>query len=216
MVTHEDYTMMRALPFDFRNDPDTYEIADQFMFGSALLVNPVTRPMYYTAQSSPLHDVRKSRSVYLPKGFDWYDFWTGERYTGGQTLCADAALDTMPLYVRGGSIVPIGPDITYTDEQSNAPLELRIYSGQNGSFTLYDDEGDNYNYEDGHFARINLVWDDAARRLMLHERQGNYPGMPDSREFRILIEDGTNKSPSSDGTSTHIVLYEGQAISIDL
>jgi alpha-D-xyloside xylohydrolase len=216
MVTYKDYTMLRVLPFDFRCDPETYEIGDQFMFGPALLVNPITQPMYYAAKSTPLNGVNQTRPVYLPRGADWYDFWTGQHYTGGQTIIADAPLDITPLYVRSGSILPIGPDITYADEQPSARLDLRIYPGKRGSFTLYDDEGDNYNYEDGHFARIKLSWDDTARRLTLHERQGNYPGMPFSREFRIVIEDGTTKSASSDGTSTHNVLYKGREISIDL
>jgi alpha-D-xyloside xylohydrolase len=216
MVMQEDYTMMRALPFDFRNDPDTHEIGDQFMFGPSLLVNPVTQPMYYTAQSSPLDGVDKSRSVYLPKGADWYDLWTGQRYAGGQTICADASLDTIPLYVRSGSILPIGPDIIYADERPNAPLDLRIYPGQNGSFTLYDDEGDNYHYEQGKFALTCLSWDEAAQRLTIHDRQGDYPGMPGSREFRIVIEHSTNKFPSSDESSTRTVLYEGREVSIDL
>jgi alpha-D-xyloside xylohydrolase len=216
MVTQENYTMMRALPFDFRSDPDTYEIGDQFMFGPSLLVNPVTQPMYYTAQSTPLESVDKSRSVYLPKGADWYDFYTGQRYAGGQIICAAAPLDTMPLFVRSGSIVPIGPDITYADEQPNAPLEIRIYPGESDSFTLYDDEGDNYNYEQGQFATIRLSWAEAARRLTIHEREGSYPGMPGSREFRIVIADGLHHQSVSDGSSSRIVLYEGRAISLDV
>lgn len=216
MVTHEDYTMIRALPFDFRCDPDTYNIDDQFMFGPALLVNPVTQPMYYAAESAALNGVNKSRSVYLPKGTDWYDFWTGKRYTGGQTIIADASLDVIPLYVRSGSIVPIGPEITFADEQPNASLDLCIYPGQNGSFTLYDDEGDNYNYEQGHFATIRLSWDDATRRLILHNRVGNYPGMPGSRKFRIVMAEGMNNHPLSEASSVRTVLYEGHEISIDL
>jgi alpha-D-xyloside xylohydrolase len=215
-VTHEDYTLLRALPFDFRGDPATYHIGDQFMFGPAFLVNPVTHPMYYAAESTQIDGVSKSRSVYLPKGADWYDFWTGQRYTGGQTICADAALDIMPLYARSGSIVPIGPDITYVDEQPNSMLELHIYPGQNGNFTLYDDEGDNYHYEQGHFAMIRLSWNEANQRLTLHDRQGSYPGMPGSRKFRIVIGDGTNNHPSSEASSTRTVLYEGHEIGIDL
>jgi alpha-D-xyloside xylohydrolase len=216
MVTQEDYTMMRALPFDFRSDPDTYEIGDQFMFGPSLLVNPVTQPMYYTSQSNPLDGRDKSRSVYLPKGADWYDFWTGQRYAGGQTIRADAPLDTMPLYVRSGSILPIGPDVTYADEQPNASLDLCIYPGQSGNFTLYDDEGDNYNYEQGNYALTCLSWDEAVQRLTIHDQQGDYPGMPGSREFRIIIERDTNKFPSSNESSTRTVLYEGREVSIDL
>jgi alpha-D-xyloside xylohydrolase len=215
-TTHEDYTILRALAFDFRGDPATYNVADQYLFGPALLVSPVTTPMYFTSGSTALDGIPRTRPVYLPAGADWYDFWTGQRYTGGQTINADAPLDIIPLYVRSGSIVPIGPDVTYADEQPNAPLELRIYPGQDGGFTLYDDEGDNYHYEEGQFATIRLSWDDAARRLTLHERQGSYPGMPASREFRIAVEDGRNPFTSSDGTSSRSVQYDGQEINLDL
>lgn len=216
MVTHESYTMIRALPFDFRGDSDTYNIDDQYMFGPALLVNPVTQPMYYAAHSTPLNGVSKSRSVYLPAGADWYDFWTGKCYTGGQTIIADAPLDTTPLYVRSGSILPIGPDITYADEQPNAPLDLRVYPGQNGSFTLYDDEGDNYNYEQGNFAMIRISWDEESRHLTLHERQGSYPGMSDSREFRIVMGNHHYEALSPQTTSIKTVVYEGREITIEL
>jgi alpha-D-xyloside xylohydrolase len=215
MVTGEDYTMLRALAFDFRADSATYDIADQFMFGPAFLVNPVTEPMYFGSGSIALDAVSKTRLVYLPTRSDWYDFWTGERYMGGQSIHAGAPLDIMPLYVRSGSIVPIGPNIQYADEQPNTPLELHIYPGQDGSFTLYDDEGDNYNYEGGQFSKIHLSWEDAARRFTLHDRQGSYPGMPDSGEFRIVIEDGKNRSPSSDGSTPRSVRYEGREISLD-
>lgn len=216
LTTHGDYTMLRALPFDFRADPATYNIADQFMFGPAFLVNPVTKPMYYTAGSTALDGVSKTRPVYLPLGTDWYDFWTGQRYAGGQTICADAALDTIPLYVPSGSIVPIGPEITYADEQPHAPLDLCIYPGKNGSFTLYDDEGDNYNYEQGHFAIIRVSWDDAARRLTLHDRQGSYPGMFSTREFRIVIGNNKFGNVSSEASSARTVLYDGRRISLEL
>jgi alpha-D-xyloside xylohydrolase len=192
-IAHEDYTMLRALPFDFRSDPATYNISDQFMFGPALLVNPVTKPMLYTANSTPLQGVEKTRSVYLPAGSDWYDFWTGERYAGGQTLSAYADLETMPLYVRAGSIIPLGPDICYTDEQPQAMLELRIYPGQDGVFTLYQDEGDNYNYEKGFFATLQLRWEDKNSRLILEERQGKYPGMSKTLKFSISVVGGAHE-----------------------
>jgi alpha-D-xyloside xylohydrolase len=216
LITNRDYTMLRALPFDFRADPATFNIADQFMFGPSFLVNPITKPMYFAAGSTAIDGVSKTRPVYLPVGYDWYDFWSGQRYAGGQAIYADAALDTMPLYVRSGSIVPIGPAITYADEQPNATLELHIYPGQNGNFTLYDDEGDNYNYEQGHFAMIHLSWDEATRRLTLHERQGSYSGMPGSREFRIFIGEVPYNYPSSETTPARTVLYEGREINIDL
>ncbi|HEX2905607.1 MAG TPA: TIM-barrel domain-containing protein [Phototrophicaceae bacterium] len=213
LVTHENYTMLRALPFDFRCDPNTYNVGDQFMFGPAFLVNPVTQPMYFAAASAVIEGAAKTRPVYLPQGADWYDFWTGQRYAGGQTICAEAALDTLPLYVRSGAIVPVGPDVNYADEQPNAPLELHIYPGQDGRFTLYDDEGDNYNYEQGHFALIRLSWDDKTRQLTLHERQGQYPGMSQTREFRIIVGGSPYSQPASPDRT---VLYEGRAITIDL
>ncbi len=215
-VTHENYTLLRALPFDFRSDPATYDVADQYMFGPAFLVNPVTKPMYFAPGSQAIDDANQTRAVYLPLGSDWYDFWTGQKFTGGQTLCADAPLDILPLYVRSGSIVPFGPAVTYTDEQPNAPLELHLYPGQDGEFTLYDDEGDNYHYEQGQFARIRMSWDDAARRLTLHTREGSYPGMSNVREFRIAVEERANPVTSSGGSSLRSVRYDGQEISIDL
>jgi alpha-D-xyloside xylohydrolase len=214
MVTHEDYTMLRALPFDFRCDPNTYEICDQFMFGPALLVNPITQPMYYAEKSSQLHDVNKSRSVYLPTGVDWYDFWTRKYYTGGQTIIADASLDTIPLYVRAGSIVPFGPDIQHTGEGVDTPIELHIYPEHDGHFTLYEDEGDNYNYEQGLFARIPIDWDDHSQELTIGSRKGSYPGMPASREFRLIIV--SEDMAQLDAAQVPRVVYSGQKIVVDL
>ncbi len=185
-IAQEDYTMVRVLPFDFRSDPATYNVSDQFMFGPALLVNPVTKPMYYGPNSISLTETEKTRPVYLPSGSDWYDFWTGERFAGGQTINAYAGLETIPLYVRAGSIIPLGPDICSADEQSQT-IELRIYPGQAGIFTLYQDEGDNYNYEKGFFAAIQLRWEDKNHRLILEERKGKYPGMSETLEFSISV-----------------------------
>ena len=215
-VTHQDYTMLRALPFDFRHDPATYNIDDQFMFGPALLVNPVTQPMYYAANSTPLQGVAKTRPVYLPAGSDWYDFWTGVRYAGGQTLLAEAPLSTMPLYVRAGSIIPIGPDIQSTAEQPDAALELWVYPGQDGSFVLYEDEGDNYNYEKGAFATIPIRWEEQNRRLILEERAGSYPGMPETVAFEVTLIDekavGYDTHRPEDKTK---VVYEGKQVVVD-
>jgi alpha-D-xyloside xylohydrolase len=186
-IAQEDYTLVRALPFDFRSDPATYNISDQFMFGPSLLVNPVTKPMYYGPHSNPLICTDETRPVYLPAGVDWYDFWTGERYAGGQTLNAYAGLDTIPLYVRAGSIIPLGPNVYHTGEQLQAMVELQIYPGRDGVFTLYQDEGDNYNYEKGLFATIQLRWDDKNNQLIFEKRQGKYPGMSESLEFSISV-----------------------------
>jgi alpha-D-xyloside xylohydrolase len=215
-VTHKDYTMLRALPFDFRHDPATYNISDQFMFGPALLVNPVTRPMYYAANSTPLQGVAKTRPVYLPSGSDWYDFWTGVRYSGGQTLLAEAPLSTMPLYARSGSIIPIGPDIQSTAEQPDAAVELWVYPGQDGSFVLYEDEGDSYDYERGAYATIQTRWEEQKRRLILEERVDSYPGMPEAVRFEVTIIDekavGYDTNRLEDKTK---VIYEGKQVIVD-
>lgn len=216
LVTHDDYTLMRALPFDFRCDPSTYDIRDQYMLGPALLVSPITQPMYYGAKSTPLEGTQKSRQVYLPEGTAWYDFWTSKQYAGGQIIIADAPLDTVPLYVRAGSIIPVGPDIQHTGEGQNAPIRLHVYPGYDGHFTLYEDEGDNYNYELGRFATIHISWNETARRLTLHARQGNYPGMPPSREFRVVVGQSPYEPLDSEGLSAQTVLYKGQEITINL
>ncbi len=215
-VTHQGYTMMRVLPFDFRHDSNAYDIDDEYMLGSTFLVCPVTKPMYFAANSIPLEDVEKTRSVYLPSGSDWYDFWTGKRYAGGQTISAEAPLETMPLYVRSGSIIPIGPNIQFTSERPDAPIELRVYPGQDGDFILYEDEGDNYNYERGSFAMIHITWNESTRQLTLDNRQGSYPGMPASRAFRVVIANERPFDPLAEETQAREILYEGKRRVIDL
>jgi alpha-D-xyloside xylohydrolase len=215
-VTHQDYTMLRTLPFDFRHDPNVYDIGDEYMFGPAFLVCPVTKPMYFAANSISLVEVEKTRPVYLPSGSDWYDFWTGKRYAGGQTISAEAPLETMPLYVRSGSIVPIGPQIQFTGDQPDAPIELWVYPGQDGDFSLYEDEGDNYDYEQGSFATIHMEWKDSTRQLTLDDRRGNYPGMQVSRVFLVVIADGKPLNPLAEETQAREVFYDGKRLVADL
>jgi len=172
MVTNQGYTIMRPLVFDFQNDTKVYGIADQFMFGPALLINPVT-----TMGAT-------SRSVYLPAG-TWYDFWTGATSTGGGNSTASAPLSQIPIYVRAGSIVPMGPNIQYAT-QSADPLEIRVYKGASGSFTLYEDEGDTYDYETGQYAQIPFTWDDTAQQLTIGARTGSFTGMLGSRTFNVV------------------------------
>lgn len=186
-VTHDNYTMLRALAFDFKQDDKTYDIKDQFMFGPAFMVNPVTMPMYYESNSHELSGIAKSRSVYLPADYKWYDFWTNTVYNGGTTIEADAPIDIMPLFVRSGSILPMGPFVQHSGAKMDAPIELRIYRGNNGSFTLYEDEGDNYNYENGAYSRIDFEWDEKNGELTIQEREGSYPNMPIKRIFHIIL-----------------------------
>ena len=151
-VTSEAYTIMRALAFDFRADASIYDIQDQYMFGPAFLVNPVTAQLYSSGTNTA-----KTRKVYLPNSTLWYNFWTGECLAGGQTIDAQAPIEIIPLYVRAGSIIPMGPFMQYATEKPADTLELRIYSGANGQFTLYEDENDNYNYENGQYSIIPLT-----------------------------------------------------------
>jgi alpha-D-xyloside xylohydrolase len=199
MVTSQGYTIMRPLVFDFQNDTKVFGITDQFMFGPALLVNPVT-----TMGAT-------SRSVYLPAG-TWYDFWLGSTTTGGGTNTANAPLGQIPLYVRAGSIVPMGPMIQYAT-QSADPLEIRVYKGQNGSFTLYEDEGDSYDYESSQYAQIQFSWDDTAQQLTIGARSGSYTGMLASRTFNVVWV-GANHGSGIGVTASpdRVVQYSGAQV----
>jgi alpha-D-xyloside xylohydrolase len=174
-VTQEGGSMMRALVMDFRRDARAREIGDQYMFGPSLLVSPVTS---YQA---------RSRSVYLPQNASWYDFWTGKMLAGGQTIEAPAPFESMPLYVKAGAIIPIGPELQYTSEKPADPITLYVYAGADGAFTIYEDEGLNYNYEDGKFTRIPLQWNNATRTLTIGKRQGSFAGMLNERTFEVVL-----------------------------
>jgi alpha-D-xyloside xylohydrolase len=183
-TTLANYTPMRSLVFDFRMDTNVYRIPDQYMFGPAFLVNPVTSPLY---TGDGADGKAKVRSVYLPAGTVWYDFWTGERKAGGQRIDAPAPIGIMPLYVRAGSIVPMGPVMEYATERPADTIELRIYPGADGSFTLYEDENDDYHYEKGAYATIRLDWNDSRRQLFIHATKGSFPGMLTHRVFRLVL-----------------------------
>ena len=174
-VATEDYTIQRPLVMDWRTDPKTWNLGDQFMFGPAILVNPVLKA-----------DATK-RNVYLPPAAAWYDFWTGKSFTGGQEIEADAPLDRMPLFVRAGAILPMGPQIEYATQDPAGPIELRIYRGADGKFDLYEDAGDGYEYQQGQHSVTPLRWDDRSSVLNIGPRQGSYPGMIEHREFRVVL-----------------------------
>ena len=209
-VTQADYTIYRMLPFDFQEDSNTYEIRDQFMFGPSFLVSPVTHSMYYGPNSTLLPPTEKTRSVYLPAGSDWFDFWTEKCYSGGQTVTASASLDSMPIFIRSGSIIPMGPDIQYAEEVVEAPLVLKIYPGCNGQFTYYEDEADNYNYEKGSFSTIEINWVDRSRSLVIGERLGSYLGMNTILHLEIII---VGKDDAVE--EAHSIDYNGEKLVID-
>lgn len=182
-----DYTSMRALAFDFRHDPLTHHIEDQFMLGSALMACPVTEPMRHGPDSRPIENGPLTRPVYLPAGADWYDFWTGQRYAGGQRIDADAPLDIVPLFVPAGSILPLGPVVEHSGASASGPLEIRVYPGADSCFELYDDSGDGYGYQHGEHGTTEFSWDDAAGSLHVGTRRGRYPAMPTSVSARLIV-----------------------------
>lgn len=213
-VTQQNYTIMRALTFDFRNDPNVYSIPDQYMFGPAFLVNPVTAQLYTAPNATP---GEKTRKVYLPAAAKWYNFWTGELLNGGQTLDAAAPMDIMPLYVKAGSVIPMGPDMEYATEKAAKNIELRIYPGADGSFQFYEDENDNYNYEKGKFATFTLSWNDKARRLSISDTRGSFAGMLKQRTFNIVLVNGGHGSNTGiTGNADKVVKYSGKAMVVNL
>jgi len=178
--------MLRNLAFDLRHDRNVYDISDQYMFGPAIMVCPVTSPMYYDRGSLKLQDIAKERKVYLPSGYDWYDFWTGIKYNGGQDVAAPAPIEKMPLFVKAGSIIPMGPFIQHTGETNDESWELRIYGGADGAFDIYEDSGDGYEYEKGEFAWTSITWNDNHNVLEFDEREGSFTGMAVARNFKVV------------------------------
>jgi alpha-D-xyloside xylohydrolase len=204
-VTHDNYTMMRALPMDFRGDAKALDIWDEYMFGPAFLVSPVLQPKATT------------RSVYLPTGATWTNFWTGETTEGGKSLEVAAPQEQIPLFVRAGSIVPIGPDLQYATEKAADPMELRVYRGADGSFTLYEDEGDSYRYEKGVYATIPIQWKESTKTLTIGERAGEFPGMLKGRTFRVVwARPGKGVGPMQEKTVDVEVRYEGKVVEVKM
>lgn len=200
-VTNEGYTITRALPFDFPNDAKVRTIANQFMFGPALMINPVV-----TAGAT-------SRQVYLPTG-TWYDFWTGakEEVASGTAKNVAAPLQSIPVYARAGAILPMGPQIQYATEK-NDPIELRVYPGADGQFTLYEDENDGYGYETGKYSTIPIVYNEATKTLTVGDRVGTYPGMLPERTFNVVFVK-TNHGVAGTVTADpdFILKYTGKAV----
>lgn len=203
MVNHEDYTIMRGLAMDFPNDRKAFEISDQFMFGPSILVNPVT-----DASAT-------KREVYLPKGSNWFDFWTGKTYLGGAQIDAAAPLNSIPLFVKAGAIIPFGPDLQYAMEKKADPLELRIYTGADGSFNLYEDENTNNDYLKGVFSHIPFVWNEANKTLTIGQRKGSFPGMLQNRTINIVFVDSKHGNGELVSNSVdQIIQYTGNAVTI--
>ncbi len=185
-VTANQSSIMRALVMDFAADKQVLDINDEYMFGKSILVCPVTERMYSKDMKEDFSTV-KSKELYLPKGTEWIDFWTGERFRGGQTISKETPLDIMPLYIKAGSILPVGPKVQYALEKKWDNLVIRIYEGANGEFTLYEDENDNYNYEKGVYSTITFSWNNEKKELTIGDRQGEFPGMLAEHKFNIVL-----------------------------
>lgn len=202
-VNYEGYTMMRGLPMDYPEDPQVANISDQWLFGPALMPCPVYE---YKA---------RSRSVYFPEGI-WYDFYSGIAEKGGRRITVEAPFDRIPLFVKGGSIIPVGPEMEWSDEKPADDLLIAIYEGADGSFTLYEDDGLTYGYERGECSKITFFWDDKAKKLTIGKRDGCFPGMLESRRFRIVVcSEGETFAwnPDAEGKA---VEYNGNSIEIKL
>lgn len=220
-VSQNDDSYMRALIMDFKDDKNVWNNGREFMFGRNLLVCPVLEPLYTQEKIVKTdamsgwdrHDnneyangwprvnwgAKKEFEVYLPAGTKWYDYWTGNVQDGGQKVKADAPISHSPLYVKAGSIVPVGQKLQYTNEKAWDNITLKVYPGANANFTLYEDEGDNYNYQKGMYTEIQMQWNDKARTLTLAQRKGTYPGMLESRTFNVQMPDGTTKTVKYNG-----------------
>lgn len=217
-VTSKASTMMRALMMDFGNDEKALTIEDQFLFGKEMMVCPVTEAQYTANVSDTKADFSaiKTRKVYLPAGTSWYDFWTGDKIDGGQEIVKETPVDIIPLYIKAGAILPLGPEIQYSSQQSDL-VEIRVYPGANGKFVLYDDEKDGYNYEKGIYSTIEFAWNDKKGKLTIGKRQGSYPGMLAKRTFKIVIvANGRGVSDKVSEQVNTVVVYDGKELVLKL
>ena len=226
-VTTNNDSYQRPLFSDFASDKKVWNMTDEFMFGRSILAAPIVAPQYteekivrtdamtgwdrnqLTMDNGQLTidwSATKTAAKYLPKGTAWYDFWTNKRYQGGQTVTLTTTLDRVPMFIRAGSILPLGPEMQYVGEKAWDNLEVRVYPGADGQFTLYEDEGDGYNYEQGYYATITFTWNDRARTLTIGTRQGGYKGMILDRRFTIVLPDGTTKEVAHNGNETTVKL----------
>ena len=227
-VTSNNESYIRPLFSDFAADNRVWDMTDEMMFGRSILAAPIVNPLYTEEQiikedamtgwdrnnvkmkENKNEDVDWSQSKtvtkYLPQGTDWYDFWTNTRMKGGQSVTIQATLDQVPMYVRAGSILPLGPEMQYVGEKPWDNLELRVYPGADGSFVLYEDEGDNYNYEKGIYSTITFQWNDKSKILTIGARQGSYPGMLQQRQFTIVLPDGQRQTVDYEGTQLQVKL----------
>jgi alpha-D-xyloside xylohydrolase len=226
-VTDNGESYLRALVYDFASDKKVWDIADEFLFGKSILAAPVVNAQYtdekvirtdamtgwdraeVEQKLAESIDFTQTRTAvkYLPAGADWYYFWTEEKYKGGQDVTITTKFDEVPMFVKAGSIIPFAPVMQYAEESRWDELDIAIYPGADAEFTLYEDEGDNYNYEKGVYSTITFKWNDKKKTLTIDAVEGQYPGMLGERKFNIKV------AGENDGRT---VRYDGNAISVKL
>ena len=201
-ISSKGSTMMRPMVMDYKNDPLAIGQSYQYMFGKSFLVAPVTEPGV------------TEWNVYLPSSTKWYDFWTGKRFDGGQTIKTAAPQDKIPVFVKAGSIVPMGPVVQYTSEKPMDTLEIRIYPGADGQFVLYSDEGDNYNYEKGKYKVIPFSWNEAIQKLIIDKQQGSYAGALRKLVLNIVWVNESQGYGTDIASKPKTIIYTGEKITI--
>ena len=197
MAHFNDYTLMRSLAMSYTGDKNTYSIGDQFLLGPSLMVCPVYK-----------YEARK-RDVYFPAGIKWYDFYTGKTIDGGQKMSVEAPLERIPLFVPAGSILPVGPVKQYAAEKKADDIEIWVYAGKDGKFSLYEDEGVNYNYEKGNYSNIVVEYNNAENKLTIGKREGEFSGMLNNRTFRV-------KLIGKAGAEVKVIQYKGSKVEVKL
>ena len=223
-VTQHSGSMMRALVMDYKADKKAARLNDEYMFGRNILVKPVTDPLYtYKDAQKKGHtiypDVKQAAApvnVYLPQGNKWFDFWSNAQYEGGQEVQRLCPINIMPVFIKAGTILPFGPDVQYSSEKPWDELEIRVYPGANGEFTLYEDEGDNYNYEKGKFSEIKFSWDEARHTLSIAPRKGSFKGMLQSRKFNLVLVGADSGKGNQPMKINKTINYNGKAVSVQL
>lgn len=203
-IYHKNYTIMRGLAMDFSADRRVFNVDDEYMFGPSLLVCPVHK-----------YGERK-RDVYFPNNGGWYNLYDGNYVAGGQKVSVEAPYERMPVFVREGSIIPVGPQIEYTDQKPGAPIDLYIYAGADATFELYEDEGTNYNYENGKYSIIKLSYNDAQGTLTIHNREGEFDGMIKNLVFRPIVVSRNQPVGLLKGTCDNEITYDGTEVEVKL
>ncbi len=217
-------SMMRPLVMDYAADKKASRLNNEYLFGRNILVKPVTDPMYtwkdHQKKGHTIYpDVKQAAapvSVYLPQGNRWYDFWSNALYEGGQDIQRLCPIDIMPVFIKAGTILPFGPEVQYSAEKPWDALEIRVYPGADGTFTLYEDEGDNYNYEKGQFSEIRFAWNEANHTLSIAPRKGSFKGMLQNRQFHIVLVGADSGAGDKPMKPCKTVVYDGQAVEIQL